>query len=179
MRTRELEDLAASTPRRLPARFATRTAVAAVTAIAATIAAVAIAAVTIATVTIAAVAEASVAPLFARTGLRLVHAHGAPVEFVSVEGVDGGLGLGGVGHRHEAEPLAATGHAISHDTNGGNFAIRRERRFQPIVSRRVREVTNIDFHLILSLFSLLPAGEDTRLHLTNMRMIPIFPVARQ
>ena len=121
---------------RFPARLATRTAVAATeTATAATE---------------TATSAAETATLFARLGLRLVDANGAPVEFMSVQRVNRGLRLSGVGHRDEAESLAATGHAIGDNANGGNFAILRERRLQAIVGRRVREVTNIDFHLNLS-----------------------------
>lgn len=112
---------------RLPAGFATRA--------------------TIATAEAAASAAESAATFLAGLGLGLVDTHGAPVKFVSVKGIDSGLSLSGVGHRNEAESFAATGHTISHDTNGGNFAECCERRFETIVGRRISEVTNIDFHL--------------------------------
>jgi hypothetical protein len=64
----------------------------------------------------------------ARLGLGLVHAHGAPVEFMAVESVDRCLRLRGVRHRDKTKTLAATGHAIRHNANGGNFAELRERR---------------------------------------------------
>jgi hypothetical protein len=112
---------------RLPAGFATRA--------------------TIATAEAAASAAEPAATFLAGLGLGLVDTHGAPVKFVSVKGIDSGLSLSGVGHRNEAESFAATGHTISHDTNGGNFAECCERRFETIVGRRISEVTNIDFHL--------------------------------
>jgi hypothetical protein len=102
-----------STGRRLPAGLATGTAITAAESAARAVA--------------AAVTE-SAATFFAGLGLRLVDANGATVEFVSIKGIDRGLRLSGVGHRDEAESLAAAGHTIGHDTNGGNFAELRERR---------------------------------------------------
>ena len=93
------------------------------------------------------------AALFARLGLGFVDANGATVEFMAVQRVDRGLCLSGIGHRDEAKPLAATGHAIGYNANSGNFAVCRERRLETFVGGRVREVTNIDFHLLYFLVS--------------------------
>jgi hypothetical protein len=127
----------------------------------------------------AASAAESTATLFAGLGLRLVHAERASVEFVSVEGIDRGLRLCGVGHRDEAESLAATGHAIGHDTNGGNFAELRERRLESIVGGRVCEVTNIDFHLDSFLLVFRLAGKARALAASTPQILPILPPPRQ
>ena len=47
---------------------------------------------------------------------------------MAVESVDRCLRLRGVRHRDKTKTLAATGHAIRHNANGGNFAELRERR---------------------------------------------------
>jgi hypothetical protein len=120
---------------------------------------------------------AAAAALFAGLGLRLVDADGASVEFMSVQRVNRSLRLSGVGHGDEAESLAATGHAIGDNANGGNFAKRRKRRFKSFVSRRVREVTNINFHLICFLVFLnalireAPASQVLRLKFINFNAI--------
>jgi hypothetical protein len=126
---------------RSPAGFAARGTIAVTSADAAE------AATTAAESSAAAAESATTAALFAGLGLRLVDADGASVEFMSVQRVNRCLRLSGVGHGDEAESLAATGHAIGDNANGGNFAKRRKRRFESLVSRRVCEVTNIDFHL--------------------------------
>lgn len=133
-----------------------------------------------ATPTAEAAAATEAAALFAGLGLRLVHAHGASVEFVSVQRVNRGLRLSGVGHRDEAESLAATGHAIGDNANGGNFAECRERRLETIVGRRVREVTNIDFRLdLFLLFLSLPEHESTRLLYPSKQIVSILRRPRQ
>jgi hypothetical protein len=125
----------------------------------------------------ASAASAESAAFFTGLGLRFVYADGASIEFVSVQRVDRRLRLCGVGHRDEAESLAATGHAIGDNANGGNFAKRRKRRFKSFVSRRVREVTNIDFHLICFLVFLnalireAPASQVLRLKFINFNAI--------
>jgi hypothetical protein len=70
---------------------------------------------------------------------------------MAVECVNCRLSLRRIRHRDKTEALAAICHTVFNDTNGGNFAEFRERLFESIVSRRVREVTNIDVHLLLSL----------------------------
>jgi hypothetical protein len=92
---------------------------------------------------------------------------------MSVQRVNRCLRLCGVGHGDEAESFAATGHAIGDNANGGNFAKRRKRRFKSFVSRRVCEVTNIDFHLFCFLVFLnalireAPASQVLQLKFTN------------
>ena len=86
---------------RLPTRFATRTAIAAAETAAPT----------------AETATETAAALFARLGLRLVDANRTPVKFVPIQCINRRLSLRCIGHGDKTKTLAATGHAIRHDTN--------------------------------------------------------------
>ena len=90
---------------------------------------------TSATVTTSATTEAT-ATFRAGLGLGFVHADGATIQRLPVERVNRCLALLAVRHLNEAKPLRATGHAIRHYARRGNFAVRRKRGLQSIVSRR-------------------------------------------
>src|SRR5690606_38905555 len=101
---------------------------------------------------VAAVATAAAtAPAGAgRLGTRLVDHHPPAHHHGVVEGVDGGLPVGGLGHRHEAEAAVAAGLAVPDDGGVHHLAEAAERLPELLLLHVIGQVASVELHLMLS-----------------------------
>ena len=109
----------------------------------ATTTAAAAAATTATAVAAAATAAATGAIL---TGTCFVDIDGTATEIGAVEGLDGRIGLAGVGHLNEGKASRTTGFAVSDDRNVGHFAMSLKGIANVVFSSAEREVSNKELH---------------------------------
>lgn len=94
----------------------------------------------------AASATTATAALAGRTVFSGVHTKGAPLEFRTIQSLDGSFGLFSLIHRYKSKTFGSPSGEIRNNFNPGNCSVRTEHFTECIFTCRIGQIAHVDIH---------------------------------